>query len=162
MTLTLGEGHMASLILEMHDKRKSHRLTGEVTLLGRSDICDIPVVGVIDISREHCGVRKRDDGTYVARDLGSRNGTFINDEPVTGESELHDGDILRLGKRATYRFSNKAEREGEEVEFGVRGDTALSDALGEISGELDNKDFGSVMKDIVKQARRPGPPKPEE
>ncbi|HVC19089.1 MAG TPA: SpoIIE family protein phosphatase [Vicinamibacterales bacterium] len=48
-----------------------------------------------DVSRDHAEIVRR-DGRYVLRDLQSRHGTFVNDEPVT-ERELRHGDRLRFG-----------------------------------------------------------------
>ncbi len=48
-----------------------------------------------DSSRDHAEI-VRDDGTYLLRDLGSRYGTFVNDEQVT-ERALQHGDRLRFG-----------------------------------------------------------------
>ena len=48
------------------------------------------------ISRRHA--RLRADGTRVTiADLGSTNGTFVNDVPISGEFILHDGDLVRMG-----------------------------------------------------------------
>jgi pSer/pThr/pTyr-binding forkhead associated (FHA) protein len=48
------------------------------------------------ISRRHARIRA--DGTRVTvADLGSTNGTLVNDVPITGEYELHDGDLVRMG-----------------------------------------------------------------
>jgi EAL domain-containing protein (putative c-di-GMP-specific phosphodiesterase class I) len=41
------------------------------------------------------------DGRLMARDLGSTNGTFLNQEPLTTESPLDEGDILHF---ATLEF----------------------------------------------------------
>ena len=35
--------------------------------------------------------------TVVIEDLGSTNGTFLNDEPLNGPQPLHDGDRIRIG-----------------------------------------------------------------
>jgi hypothetical protein len=35
--------------------------------------------------------------TWLVRDLGSSDGTFVNDERVTGDCPLQDGDVLRVG-----------------------------------------------------------------
>ena len=48
------------------------------------------------ISRRHA--RLRADGTRITvADLGSTNGTLVNDVPITGEYVLHDGDLVRMG-----------------------------------------------------------------
>ena len=49
------------------------------------------------ISKRHCAVLQRDNKVFV-RDFESINGTFVNDEQVQGEVELHDGDRLRMGR----------------------------------------------------------------
>jgi hypothetical protein len=48
------------------------------------------------VSRRHAEVRLSDRGAVV-RDLGSRNGTFLNGRPITGAVVLVAGDRLRLG-----------------------------------------------------------------
>jgi hypothetical protein len=35
--------------------------------------------------------------TLVIEDLGSTNGTYLNDEPLTGPRPLHDGDRVKIG-----------------------------------------------------------------
>jgi len=48
------------------------------------------------ISRQHC-VIMTSENEVVVRDLKSRNGTFVNDERVTGEAVLLHGDSLKVG-----------------------------------------------------------------
>jgi hypothetical protein len=40
-------------------------------------------------------------GVAWLRDLGSRNGTFLNDERVVGSTPMADGDVVRIGATAT-------------------------------------------------------------
>ncbi len=47
------------------------------------------------VSRDHAVVEQL-DGRFRLRDLGSRNGTFVNGEPVS-EADLRDGDRLAIG-----------------------------------------------------------------
>jgi hypothetical protein len=39
----------------------------------------------------------RQGRTVVLEDLGSTNGTYLNEEPVTGPQPLHPGDRIRIG-----------------------------------------------------------------
>jgi hypothetical protein len=39
----------------------------------------------------------RQGWTLVIEDLGSTNGTYLNDNPLTGPQPLHDGDRIRIG-----------------------------------------------------------------
>lgn len=64
-------------------------------LIGRSEDCHLRPKSDL-ISRHHC-VLMFDNGTLVVRDLGSRNGTFVNDEQVAPERELLNGDRLKVG-----------------------------------------------------------------
>ncbi|MCU0753959.1 MAG: FHA domain-containing protein [Xanthomonadales bacterium] len=68
------------------------------TVIGRQDGCDI-AIATEELSRRHCEVRPTPDGLWV-EDLGSANGTFINDKRVTREL-IRAGDELRLD---TLRF----------------------------------------------------------
>jgi hypothetical protein len=57
------------------------------------------------ISRLHAVLERQEDGTYAVRDLGSTNGTTVNDDPKpVGTDEavpLADGDRIRLGAWTT-------------------------------------------------------------
>ena len=49
------------------------------------------------ISRFHCVIEAR-KGAVAVRDLGSRNGTYVNGQKVADAAELKDGDVVRVGK----------------------------------------------------------------
>ena len=55
------------------------------------------------ISKMHCEISQRENAVFL-RDLQSLNGTFLNDQRVSGEVEVRDGDLLRL---ATLVFAFK-------------------------------------------------------
>ena len=64
---------------------------------------DIEVVDP-QISREH--LRIHVDGSSVSvEDLGSRNGTFVNETAISGSTQLNEGDNLRLGDTIWRFFS---------------------------------------------------------
>lgn len=65
--------------------------------LGRDKSCDIPISGDRYVSKKHALLRKDTNG-YFLEDLGSTNGTFIDDEPVHGPSLLPDGQIFKVGR----------------------------------------------------------------
>jgi hypothetical protein len=39
----------------------------------------------------------REGRVIVIEDLGSTNGTYLNDAPLSGPAPLHDGDVIRIG-----------------------------------------------------------------
>ncbi|MFG2886426.1 FHA domain-containing protein [Streptomyces sp. NPDC048297] len=70
---------------------------------GRKSDNDVVIVSV-SASRMHAEIRK-EDGAYVLHDLGSRNGTQVNDEQVT-RHELTPGDTIRIGDE-TFLFETQ-------------------------------------------------------
>ena len=66
----------------------------ERTLVGRLDDCQIRVRSG-KISRHHCEIIN-DGSSIVLRDLGSSNGTFLNQEQVQ-EATLNAGDLVAIG-----------------------------------------------------------------
>src|SRR5437660_9576493 len=67
-------------------------------LIGRDPQCQLRPASAL-ISKRHCAVLLRDNRIFV-RDFDSTNGTSVNDQPVKGERELHDGDTLKVGPLA--------------------------------------------------------------
>jgi len=64
-------------------------------LIGRSSKCHL-CAGSTAVSRKHCAIMR--DGTKVSiKDLGSRNGTLVNDKKIDGEVELSSGDEVTVG-----------------------------------------------------------------
>ncbi len=55
------------------------------------------VVDADGVSRVHA-VFERFGDTWCVRDLGSRNGTFVNGDRIIGERALHSGDEILLGR----------------------------------------------------------------
>jgi FHA domain len=70
------------------------------TTLGRRETNDIAIPDE-GVSREHAAIRREGDSFFV-RDLGSTGGTLVNNERLTGERALRDGDRLMLGFAASF------------------------------------------------------------
>jgi pSer/pThr/pTyr-binding forkhead associated (FHA) protein len=70
-------------------------LPGAEVVIGRDEGCHIRLTSP-DVSRRHCMLRCNGD-EVVAADLGSRNGTHVNDVPIKGPTPLRPGDRLRVG-----------------------------------------------------------------
>ena len=73
-------------------------ITGPDFKIGRAKDCDLRPKSDV-ISRHHCEFTFHEDGVKL-RDLGSRNGTFVNGDRVGDESGrlLETGDHLKIGK----------------------------------------------------------------
>lgn len=83
-------------------------------LIGRSSKADLSLPDR-SLSREHARIYKSDEG-WMVEDLGSRNGTFINGQPVRVPSALQMGDALTLGSLAVTVGGEGPAAEVEEGE----------------------------------------------
>lgn len=70
-------------------------VTGPRFFIGRAEDCQLRPRSDL-ISRHHC-VILQEEGLLLVRDLGSKNGTFVNGQRVVTEAELHAGDVLKIG-----------------------------------------------------------------
>jgi ABC-type multidrug transport system ATPase subunit len=72
-------------------------LSRETTRFGRDPENDIPIdAAAAVVSRRHAEIRK-EDGRFVISDLGSFNGTLINNRRITEPTPLNDADRIQLG-----------------------------------------------------------------
>ncbi len=67
-------------------------------LIGREEDCQLRPNSDL-VSRHHCVIAV-DDFTVRIRDLGSTNGTFVNNQRITTQVVLKQGDLIRIGKLA--------------------------------------------------------------
>ncbi|MBD2295357.1 FHA domain-containing protein [Anabaena sphaerica FACHB-251] len=86
LTLLLTEGNIETEVSVKQD----------VFIIGRLPECDLflPFGGV---SRRHARIVKTNDDVWTIEDMGSKNGTQVNHNPVTSAEELRDGDVIWLG-----------------------------------------------------------------
>ena len=68
---------------------------GEGAVLGRGDQAEIRLEDPFASSRHARLIRQ--GGIIVLEDLGSTNGTYLNEELLTGPQPLHRGDRVRIG-----------------------------------------------------------------
>ena len=80
---------------ERGSKLQSQRLDGPVNI-GRGESCQIRVSDTY-VSAAHARIFNR-DGSWYVEDLGSTNGTYLNQRRVTTASEVRAGDRVRIGK----------------------------------------------------------------
>lgn len=71
------------------------RVPGPKFFVGRSEECHLRPRSDL-ISRHHC-VLLVDETAVTLRDFGSKNGSFINGQRVSGEQDLRHGDKLKIG-----------------------------------------------------------------
>jgi pSer/pThr/pTyr-binding forkhead associated (FHA) protein len=75
---------------------KSFTFNKEVITVGRNPEADI-FLDNPGVSRDHFKLEMTSRGFYAVEDLGSANGTFLNDQPIKREY-LMNNDVVRVGK----------------------------------------------------------------
>ncbi len=109
--------HFRILCLTGHNKGVSYYIKDDRLLFGRGDSVDIEVID-LKVSREHAELVRMDD-SYILTDLGSQNGTIVNDLKIK-QQKLSDGDKIVIG-RTVYKY-NLIDIEGEEEEYYAEDD----------------------------------------
>ena len=82
------------VLLKKDGAQKVFALPSGVTLIGRRSNCDLHVP-ITSVSKRHCQLNQH-QGVIKIRDLGSRNGTYLNSKRVE-EAEVKAGDYIRVG-----------------------------------------------------------------
>lgn len=96
-------------------------IEGDSALIGRGSDCDV-VLPERQVSRHHARIERTGEGAYILRDLGSKNGTYVNGEEV-GERPrlLEDGDEIEIALCVKLGFVGADATLPLAVEGPVRG-----------------------------------------
>jgi adenylate cyclase len=98
--------------LRQHDKGVEYALA-DFNLLGRSPDATIRLQDN-GVSRQHATIR-RDGGLYWISDLGSANGSFVNDVAITTARALRHGDRIQLGTCLFSFETDDGDQEGHSA-----------------------------------------------
>jgi adenylate cyclase len=85
---------MAKIIVQSSEDRREFEL-GPVTTIGRHPHNAVQILDRI-VSKEHAQIIRQPDGSFLYRDLGSLNGSFMKDQRIH-DQKLVDGDEITLG-----------------------------------------------------------------
>jgi len=104
---------MASILVVSGPSEGLYQPLGKrTTVIGRDESCPVQVVDD-RVSRKHVQIRF-DDGTnaYIALDMKSANGMFINGRKIDKEIDLKDNDEIQIGNSkivfSTQDFPDKS------------------------------------------------------
>ena len=102
---------MAARLVELRNGRTvtARRLGRGELVIGRDGGCDW-VVDDARVSREHVRIAS-EEGEHWLEDLGSRNGTSVNGQPLARPTALRDGDVVELGNALTLRYELGPDRD---------------------------------------------------
>ena len=68
----------------------------QLAVIGRDPACQVHLDHP-SVSRRHAEIRRQPDGSFVIRDLGSANGTFVDGQRVVAWLPLHKGAVVQIG-----------------------------------------------------------------
>lgn len=88
-------GALALEYIEPLDRAGERVEVGNAVVIGRSADCDLPIADTY-LSSRHARLAN-DDGDLTIEDLGSTNGTYVNQELIQGRLLLEKGDIVQVG-----------------------------------------------------------------
>lgn len=106
-------------------------------VIGRSSSSDLPIKHT-SISREHFAlVRETTDGTehWLVEDLGSANGTRINDDLVTGKMPLKEKDIVKAGRARLTFHDGKIEDAAAAIDISMDDDGGPTGPVRKVGAE---------------------------
>jgi predicted component of type VI protein secretion system len=123
---------MTELIIQTGKHQgKAIDLAGTDCIIGRHEGCKIRIASD-DVSKQHCRLKHKADGLYL-KDLGSRNGTFLNDQQIAEEVKVKPGDLLRVGPMTFLIAQGKAApakaQAGSSAAKGAGGSSADDDMI---------------------------------
>jgi serine/threonine protein kinase len=98
------------MLVDTGKEQKVH-LIGDELIIGRAGQL---VIADARVSRRHSRVWHKDD-SYIIEDLGSSNGTFVNNLRITAPHTLEKGDHIRIGSyRMVLRIPSPPQEAQEE------------------------------------------------
>ncbi len=126
-TPDLPEGAAFLVILYGPDMGRRMELGDEPFVIGRVEPADL-CIPQESVSRKHSRIFRR-EGQHFIEDLGSTNGTFLNDVQVT-ESPLDNGVQIKIGRSILkYMTGNDVEARYHEEIYRLMMTDALTHAL---------------------------------
>jgi signal transduction histidine kinase len=121
------------LVIKGADEGKQFELTGPRLGAGR-DAGNAIRLHDTEVSRRHAEFVAQDNGGYTVLDVGSANGTFVNNKPVS-EAVLQAGDHIQIGQTTLVYSTGRGGDAGaagdlaERISMITRHDLEMSSAI---------------------------------
>lgn len=114
-------------------------------LIGREPGCDI-VVPDRQVSRHHARIKITSEGIFL-EDLGSKNGTHYNGQPLSEFAALQDGDVIQIALAQKFVFLSS------DATVPLSGDVSDMEAGSAFTGEIPAHNEPHRLR-LDKRARR--------
>jgi len=123
-------------------------------VIGRAKECTLRA-GSEAVSRRHCAILRGDSG-WTVRDLGSRNGTFLNDQKLESETPLKPGDELAVGPlkfrieeiKSQAKVEPQEEKQEDRKEVKPSKQPPVKDVADVVQRTADQKKGSATEEDI--------------
>src|SRR2546427_1761198 len=93
----MNKNMVSELLIQCPDgQMKTIPLTGERLAVGRSSVAELCFPEDAGLSRQHFAFESQGDD-WTVQDLGSKNGTFVNNIPLKARLVLRPGDRVSAG-----------------------------------------------------------------
>ena len=113
---------MATLVVLSEGKETAYELKEGQNLIGRLADCPIPI-GHATTSGRHAVIHAQ-GGEFFLEDIGSRNGTFVNQQRIEGRVKLSHNDAIRYGD-APFGFTSEFASTTRHDQIEPRGSSRL-------------------------------------
>ncbi len=138
-------------------------LDGKELRVGRAPSCEINLDGDPMVSRFHAKLSATENG-YTIVDLGSSNGTLVNDEEIHGETPIREGDEVTIGECRLRIASGYFEIDTSHVPqsqpaMGELAGVAVAPSNGHASFDIDEPSTAELATPLM-PAPEPAPPPP--
>ena len=133
------------VVIYGEDLGKKHNLADSSIVIGRSSKCDIQI-DQESVSRNHSELINTGK-SIIVRDLGSTNGTYVNDVPVD-EHVLRDGDLVKIG-RTILKFLN-----GDNIEHSYHEEIYRLTTVDGLTQVYNKRYFLEVLDREISRAQR--------
>ncbi|WP_394823233.1 diguanylate cyclase [Pendulispora albinea] len=114
--------------------------------IGRSSKSDLSI-DQESISRHHARIAAAGGGSFTLMDLGSTNGTYVNDVAIT-EHRLADGDQIKIG-RSILKFMT-----GDNIETSYHEEIYRLVTVDALTQLFNKRYFGEALEREFNRARR--------
>ena len=88
--------HPSTAVLILQQTGQAFSLDQDLLTIGRKSGNTIVLADDLKVSRHHTTI-SRHGNEYIIEDVGSANGTYVNNQRLEAPQVLKDGDVIQLG-----------------------------------------------------------------